>query len=68
MIDSSSCTSSVSDSRLGLHVNSAMNAAYNDYYMTTLPKRIVTKLGLKYYAVKAFKLTVVSYNNILVQN
>jgi len=45
-----------------------MNAAYNNYYMTTLPKRIVTKLGLKYYAVKAFKLTVVSYNNILVQN
>ena len=45
-----------------------MNATKNDYYMTTLPRTIVTKLGLAYYAVEAFKLTVyvLSYNNTLV--
>ena len=66
-MDSSSCTSSVSDSHRYTPVNSAMNAA-NNYHMTTLPKRIGTKLRLTYYAVEAFKLTVLSYNNILVQN
>lgn len=48
-------------------VDSTMNVANNNY-KTTLPKRIVTKLRLVYYAVEAFKLTVLSYNNILVQN
>ena len=59
-VDSSSCTSSVSDSHRYTPVNSAMNAANNYHKMTTLPKRIGTKLRLTYYAVEAFKLTVLS--------